>query len=253
VLSAETTELISKARIKRDQHNPIHRNCSPAKAASAIEDKEPNREHITQVFEQWKQVKIWDSTEKNLATALRYITSTAIDLSLPDTALEKATLAYKKIVEKGLLKGRSMKAVCAIAIYIGSKQSNTAITLREIAHSTKINPRKIDHSYKSIIKHLKMSVQTTSASSYASEIASRLQLSTQNREVVKKILEALDSKRFVGKTPTGIACAAIYISSLLTEERRTQREIAEVARITEATIRARYREFERNLIFSIYM
>lgn len=254
VLSAETAKLISKARIKVDQHNLIHRSCSPAKTASAIEDKEPNREHIVQAFEQWKQVKIWDSTEKNLATALQYVTRIAIDLSLPNIALEKATLTYKRIVEKGLLKGRSMKAICATAIYIGSKQSKTAITIRDIAHSTKLSPRKISHSYRSIIKHLEMSAQTTNVGSHASEIATRLQLSTRNKEVMEKILEASNSsKSFAGKAPTGIACAAIYISSLLVGEKRTQREIGEAARTTEMTIRSRIRELEKQLIFSFQL
>jgi transcription initiation factor TFIIB len=254
VLSAETARLISKERIKTNQHNLIHRNRSPAKAASEIENKEPNRENMVQVFEQWKQVRIWDSIEKNLVTALQYITRTAIDLSLPNTALEKATLTYKRIIEKGLLKGRSMKAVCATAIYIGCKESKTAITIRDIANSTKANPRKISHSYRSIIKQLDMSVQTTSVGNYASEIATRLQLSTRNKEVAEKILEALDSSnRFAGKAPTGIACAVIYISSLLTGEKRTQREIAEAAKITETTIRSRCRELERILSLSLQL
>jgi transcription initiation factor TFIIB len=251
VLSAETTKLISRARIKVNQHSLSHRNSSPAK--TAVEDK-PNWERMVQAFEQWKQVKIWDSTEKNLATALQYITKTAINLSLPNAVLEKATLTYKRIIEKRLLKGRSMKAVCATAIYIGSKQNKTAITIRDIAHSTKISPRKINHTYRSIIKHLETSAQTTSVSNYASEIATRLQLSTRSKELVEKTLEALDSsKRFAGKAPTGIACAAIYISSLLMGEKRTQREIAEAARITEMTIRSRIRELEKRLIFSFQL
>jgi len=209
---------------------------------------------MIQVFEQWKQVKIWDSTEKNLAKALQYITKTAIDLSLPNTALEKAILTYRRIIEKGLLKGRSMKAVCATAIYIGSKQSKTAITMRDIAHSTEISPRKMSHCYRSIIKYLKMRVQTTSISNYTYEIATRLQLSARNKEVMEKILEAINSsKLFVGKAPTGVACATIYISSLLIGEKRTQREIGEVARTTETTIRSRIRELEKYLIFSFQL
>jgi len=216
-----------------------------------MEDREPNREHIVQVFEQWKQVKIWDSTEKNMATALQCITKIAIDLSLSNTALEEAILTYKRIIEKGLLKGRSMKAVCAAAIYIGSKQDKTAITMRDVAHSTKISPRKISHCYRSIIKHLKIPVQTTSVGNYAYEIATRLQLSARNKEVMEKIFEAMDSsKLFVGKAPTGVACAAIYISSLLIGEKRSQREIGEAARTTEMTIRSRIRELEKHLIFS---
>jgi len=209
---------------------------------------------MVQVFEQWKHVKIWDSTEKNLATALQYITRTAIDLSLPNTVLEKAILTYKRIIEKGLSKGRSMKAVCGTAIYIGSKQSKTAITMRDLAHSTKISPRKISHCYRSIIKRLKMPVQTMSVGNYASEIATRLQLSARNKEVMEKILEVSNSsERFAGKAPTGIACATIYISSLLIGEKRTQREIGEAARTTETTIRSRIRELEKYLIFSFQL
>jgi transcription initiation factor TFIIB len=99
-----------------------------------------------------------------------------------------------------------------------------------------------------------MSVQTTSVGNYASEIATRLQLSARNKELVEKILEVSDSsKRFAGKAPTGIACAAIYISSLLFGEKRSQREIGEAARTTEMTIRSRIRELEKRLIFSFQL
>jgi transcription initiation factor TFIIB len=251
VMSSETAKIVANGKIKRDQHNLIQRTCSPVKAPLAIEDKETNHEHIAQVFEQLRQVKIWDSTEKNLATALQYITRTAVDLSLPSTALEKATLTYKRIIQKGLLKGRAMKAVCATAIYIGSKQSETAITIRDIAHFTRLNPREISHNYRSICKHLEVSVRMTSVNNCASEIATRLQLSIRTKELAEKILEASNSsKSFAGKAPTGIVCAAIYISSSLNGEKRTQREIAEAARITETTIRSRIRELERDLIFS---
>lgn len=44
-----------------------------------------------------------------------------------------------------------------------------------------------------------------------------------------------------------MAAAALYIASVLLRERRTQREIAEVAGITEVTIRNRYRELTSKL------
>ena len=49
-----------------------------------------------------------------------------------------------------------------------------------------------------------------------------------------------------GRGPTGVAAAAIYISSILGGERRTQREVAEVAGVTEVTIRNRYRDSPRS-------
>ncbi len=45
-----------------------------------------------------------------------------------------------------------------------------------------------------------------------------------------------------GKSPTGYAAAASYSASLLCSEKQTQREVAEVAHVTEVTIQNRYRE-----------
>lgn len=250
VISAETAKLISERETKSDQRSPICQSRRSSKAASSIEDRKSNKENMVHALEQWKQVRIWDSTEKNLALAVQYVTKIAIDLSLPENVLKKAILAYKRIIEEGLLKGRSMKVVCAIVVYIGCKQCKTAITIKDIAHASRISSGKISHSYRSIVKRLDVSVQPTSVGSHATELSARLQLSARTIEVLDKIIDALNcSKGFVGKPPAGIACATIYLSSLLTGERRTQREIAEAARITEATIRARCRELERRLIF----
>jgi len=40
----------------------------------------------------------------------------------------------------------------------------------------------------------------------------------------------------------GIAAAALYVAALLNDEKKTQREVADVAGITEVTIRNRYKE-----------
>lgn len=53
-----------------------------------------------------------------------------------------------------------------------------------------------------------------------------------------------------GKSSTGLAAGAIYAATLLTNEKITQEEIAEVAEISEVTIRKRYQEFL--FVFGIY-
>ena len=50
-----------------------------------------------------------------------------------------------------------------------------------------------------------------------------------------------------GKDPTGMAAAALYIAGILEDERRTQRQIAQVARVTEVTVRNRYKELVKQL------
>lgn len=251
VISAQTAKFIMERKAKTSQHVHVRRNSHSVQAASLIDNKESNQEKILDAFERWKQVKIWDSTEKNLASALGYMTKIAADLSLSDDALKKATLTYKRIIQKGLLKGRSMKAICATAVYIGCKQCKVAITIRDLAIVSKLSLKKISHSYRSIFKRLALPMQTTSIGNHASEIATRLQSSARTKDVVEKTVEALDGSRsFGGKSPSGIACATVYISSLLTGEKRSQREIAAAGKVTETTIRSRCREIERKFIFS---
>jgi transcription initiation factor TFIIB len=42
--------------------------------------------------------------------------------------------------------------------------------------------------------------------------------------------------------PPIAAAAALYVSALINDEKKTQREVADVAGITEVTIRNRYKE-----------
>ena len=50
-----------------------------------------------------------------------------------------------------------------------------------------------------------------------------------------------------GRGPTGIAAAALYVAALMHGEKRTQREVADVAGVTEVTIRNRYKELLEKL------
>jgi len=57
--------------------------------------------------------------------------------------------------------------------------------------------------------------------------------------------EAVKSGQMNGCGPTGIAAAAVYLSSKMANNRRderTQRQISEAAGVTEVTIRNRFKE-----------
>jgi len=58
---------------------------------------------------------------------------------------------------------------------------------------------------------------------------------------------ARDIELTSGRGPTGIAAAALYVASLIHGEKRTQREVADVAGVTEVTIRNRYKELIKKL------
>jgi transcription initiation factor TFIIB len=69
-------------------------------------------------------------------------------------------------------------------------------------------------------------------------------------EILKK---AANEELTSGRGPTGLAAAALYIATILCGERRTQREVADVAGVTEVTIRNRYKELAKKLDIDIIM
>ncbi|MFB6202610.1 MAG: transcription initiation factor IIB 2, partial [Halorhabdus sp.] len=67
-----------------------------------------------------------------------------------------------------------------------------------------------------------------------------------SEEVTNRARELLDEAReagiLSGKSPVGLAAAAIYAAALLCNERITQGAVSNVANISEVTIRNRYKE-----------
>ena len=81
-----------------------------------------------------------------------------------------------------------------------------------------------------------------------SRFSSELTLNPKTQERAIAILKQAQKKDLIsGRGPTGVAAAAIYVASTLENEKRTQREVAEVAGVTEVTIRNRYKELIEEL------
>jgi transcription initiation factor TFIIB len=212
--------------------------------------KKKATEEVTDVLERCNQIKVGDSSEKNLVLAFQYLTQLAVDLSVPSTVLEQAARVYKRIIEKNLVKGRSINALVATALYIGCKENGFAVTTKKLADVSKINSRKITRFYRTVTKQVCFEPQPVGIEKYAEDLGTKLKLSELTLIITKKIAKILQhSHSLGGKDPTGITSAVIYLSSVLSGEKRTQRQIAEVARITEQTIRVRCRDIERDLIF----
>jgi len=73
-------------------------------------------------------------------------------------------------------------------------------------------------------------------------ISSKLKITEKTKRFAAKILkETQERKESAGKDPMGLAAAALYLSCVKNGMSVTQREIADVAGVTEVTIRNRYK------------
>jgi len=199
-----------------------------------------------------RRIRVSDATERNLAFALSEITKIANNLSLPKNILETASVIYRKAVKERLIRGRSIQGVTAAAIYLGCRKCGLARTLEEIAQASSVNKKEVGRSYRFLIKELDYSIPPVKPSQYITKFSNQLTMQGKVEEIAHKILAAAKELKLTsGRGPTGIAAAASYIASVLTGERKTQREIAEIAQVTEVTIRNRYKELVERLMFQI--
>jgi transcription initiation factor TFIIB len=201
-----------------------------------------------------RRIRVSDATERNLAFALSEMSKITNHLDLPRNILETASVIYRKAVKNRLIRGRSIQGVTAAAIYVACRQCGVARTLEDISQASSISKKEVGRSYRFLIKELHYFIKPVKPSQYITKFCNQLTLRGKVEEIAHKILfVARELKLTSGRGPTGIAAATSYIASVLTGDRKTQREIAEIAQVTEVTIRNRYKELVERLQFIIYL
>ncbi|BAB60249.1 transcription initiation factor B [TFB] [Thermoplasma volcanium GSS1] len=211
-----------------------------------------NRAQLYRLRKWQKRIKVSNAAERNLSQALQELERMAFNLSIPNDVRETAAVIYRKAVKQNMIRGRSIEGVVAGALYAACRITNVPRTLGEIASVTRVKKKEIGRTYRIMSRYLKLNIMPSKAEDYISRFCSKLKLSMDTRNKALEILRDAENVGLTsGKGPTGVAAAAIYIASLITGERRTQRAVAEVAGVTEVTIRNRYKELTEKLKLNV--
>lgn len=194
------------------------------------------------------QYRISTAIERNLKLALAELKRVSSYLKLPKSVEEEAAMIYTQAVQRGLVRGRSMESVVAGSLYAACRRHEVPRTLDELAEASGIEKKEIGRTYRFVTRELGITILPSNPADYIARFASSLRLSAETQSRAIEILEkAQKSELTSGRGPTGIAAAALYVSALIHGEKRTQREVADVAGVTEVTIRNRYKELLREL------
>ena len=189
-----------------------------------------NRAQIYRLRKWQRRIRIADGTEGNLAIALSALDRMASGMGIPRTVRETAAMIYRKAALKKLARGRRIEGIAAAALYAACRQCNVPRTLDEISNVAQIQRREIGRAYRFINRELELKLMPTLPQDYIPRFCSMLKLTAKVQAKVIEILkEATEREITSGRSPTGFAAASLYIASVLCGERRTQREIADVA------------------------
>ena len=70
---------------------------------------------------------------------------------LPDAAVEKTAYIYRKVQERGLVRGRTIAAVLSAVVYIVCRETAIPRTLDDIAGLTNIKQKELARVYRLIV------------------------------------------------------------------------------------------------------
>jgi len=192
--------------------------------------------------------RVHSSVDRNLAQAMAELDRLSDKAYIPSSVKEKAAVIYRKALDKGLVRGRSIAAIAAASLYAACRSTETPRSLREISEASLVDKKDVARCYRLLIRELGIQMPIADPLTYVSKIAERTGISGQTQGAAIRILREAKSKHAAsGKDPMGLAAAALYIACLQNDEKKTQKDIAEAGGVTEVTVRNRYKSLKRRL------
>lgn len=258
-LGAETRSFDSDSWVKKTRTGSPMTYTKPHKGLTTEIDKydrdirggtvsKEARKRMYRMRKWQRRINVSSSVEKDIIPALNEISRELSELGLPISMKEDAAIMYRKICNRGLVRGRSIEAIIAAITYILCRKRSIPRTLGEIADVSGIDPKDVGKTYRYVARHLAVKVPPTTPSDYLPKFACDVGLPNYVVDKAKEIIA--DAKKMgltSGRAPAGVAAAVLYISADIYNMQKTQKEIADAANVTEVTVRNRHRELEEKM------
>jgi transcription initiation factor TFIIB len=191
-------------------------------------------------------------------------------LGLPNFVAETVGMMIKEASKENLLRKNMIAAMVGAMIAEVCRIYGIPLEMRRLKETLRIDEKSLHNatkklSWAGIFNELKKksrergdldSRSPMSPATYIPKIAGSLGLSDNIVILSKRILDVLkkvDPTSASGKNPEGTAAASVYLASIILENKRSQKAMADLLGISEVTIRNRYRDIVDNLDIIIYI
>ncbi|MCZ2808081.1 MAG: transcription initiation factor IIB [Candidatus Bathyarchaeota archaeon] len=192
--------------------------------------------------------KVHASQSRNLMLAMSELQRLSDILHMPSSVHDMAAIIYRKTLNEGLVRGRSIGGMVAGALYAAVRFTKLPRTLKEIAEASQRTQKEIARSYGVIVRNLDMRMPIDDPADYITKVAEKAKVSSEVEGLAIKLLrEAKKKYATTGKDPSGLAAAILYLSARMLKEKVTQARLAKAANVTEVTVRNRKRDLMKSL------
>ena len=199
-----------------------------------------------------QRLRTWDlrahihtSADRNLVQAFNELDILKDKLALSYAVVEKIAYIYRKILGKGLVRGRTTSGLMAATTYAGCREMETPLTLNDIAAASNIKRKDIARNYRMLLSELDLKIPITDPMKCIVKVANQANLTENTKRQAMTMMKEVTKKGIsAGKNPMGLAATVLYLSSLKTGENITQHDISNAAGITEVTLRNRVKDLK---------
>ena len=202
------------------------------------------------------QGSLVNSLERNYWEARPKMNQLSQKLNIPEHISETAWKIYSEVAKQKLTMGRSIDGFTTASLYAAIRIHDFPRLLEEVVEIALLPLRSVHRSLGLIVRNvlpvLNLRYRPVSPEPLVYRFGNDLNLPIQVQKKAADLLHyALKhGLKNMGKDPKGLASAALYLAAKNSETRRTQTEIANVARITEVTLRTRAKQIKTNLQLS---
>ena len=172
---------------------------------------------------------------------------------------------YRKAQQRGLIRGRTVSAMLAAAIYIACREMGVGKTLKDIAQGTNVKTKSLSQSYRILLTELDIKAPMLDPMRCIAKVANRIHLHERiTRQGMDIMHTAIREEASAGKNPMGLAAAVLYISYLNdnindsvhnnsksnesnNNSKRSQSTFAQAAGVTDVTLRHTIKDLKNKL------
>ena len=199
------------------------------------------------------RLRVWDKRSKSrttsaLSKAFTMLNGMKTKLGIPDNVVEEAAYLYRKAANAKLTRGRTMASLVAAALYAACRETNTPRTLDDIAEAGNLERRILSRDLRTLIQKFDLKLDQYNTASFIVKISNNLNLKEKTKRDALSILKRSEEEEITsGKHPVAVAAASLYLACLINGEKMSQKKFANVAGVSDVTIRTRANLIKKTL------
>lgn len=197
----------------------------------------------------FSRLRKWDSRSKTQSKRQRSLRGGLVEiarlvsvLELGDSIHDRAVVVYREAWSNDFLPGRSIEAIATGSVYAACRLERLPRHLDEIAAVARIDEDKVKGAYKTLNRDLHLATPPPLPQDFVSSIASAVDASDRVEYRTHQLVRQPEIGALAnGRSPSSIAAACLYHSSLQGEKQATtltQESLAKAAYTSTTTLRS---------------